>query len=327
MRGKCYERMAILMDKLSNLLAFEKKGDLTSGLNYFLLSNYRVEEAALNDKRLLLIYPRKNLDDIYSLQKHLENISNIYKLPTVLVIERLSALQRNELIKFNIQFIVKKKYFFLPDLGIVLSQKADAEANSVNKLTPSAQVIWFFLLYNNKACVASELGKKLHVTPMTLSRSVRQLESMDLLVTKKVGVDKLILLKENPKKAFSQSLKYLINPISRDEYVEVKKLPQVKVVSGYDALAVYSKMASGDYPCYAVSKAEYKNIDKQAINKFLYDPKRQAEVQIWKYDPWLLSVNGVADELSLFLTIQDSNDMRLKISKQEMMSNLWRRIK
>lgn len=314
------------MDKLRSLLSFKKKSELTDGLNYFLLANYRVEEVAFNDKSIMLISPKKRLADIYSVQKHLENISSIYGLPAVLVVEQLNAFQRNELIKLDIQFIVNNKYFFLPKLGIILSNKADAEINAADKLTPSTQLIWFFLLYNNQACVASEIGKKLLVTPMTLSRSVRQLEQMDLLVTKKVGVDKLIILKEKPKKSFAKSLKYLINPISRIEYIDLKALPKNKLTSGYDALALYSQIGAGEYSCYAVSKNEYKAIDKQAINKFLYDPKRQAEVQIWKYDPSLLSSDGGVDELSLFLTMQGSNDMRLEICKKEMMSNLWRRI-
>lgn len=315
------------MNQLNSLLRLRKKRELTNSLNYFLLANYKVEEVALQDKSILLIYPKKNLDNIYNVQKHLKNISSIYGLPAVLAVEQLSAVQRNELIKLNIQFIVHNKYCFLPNLGIVLSQKADAEIHSVDKLTPSTQLIWFSLLYNNHACVASEIGKKLGITPMTLSRSVRQLERMDLLMTKKAGVDKFILLKDSPKKSFSKSLKYLINPISRIEYIDLKSLPTNKLTSGYDALAIYSQIGAGDYACYAVSKGEYKAIDKQATNKFLYDPKGQAEVQIWKYDPLLLSSNGVVDELSLFLTMQGNNDMRLEMSKKEMMSNLWRRIK
>lgn len=52
--------------------------------------------------------------------------------------------------------------------------------------------------------------------------------------------------------------------------------------------------------------------------KRLRDEQR---IEIWSYPP--LSVNGVVDELSLYLTLKDDEDPRVEKELENMMNKIW----
>jgi hypothetical protein len=57
----------------------------------------------------------------------------------------------------------------------------------------------------------------------------------------------------------------------------------------------------------------------------LVDNTKQAEVEIWRYDPALLSkLPGVVDALSLAVSLSSDDDPRVEESIDELLLNVWR---
>jgi hypothetical protein len=47
-----------------------------------------------------------------------------------------------------------------------------------------------------------------------------------------------------------------------------------------------------------------------------------ARMESWKYDPWVLAENGVADPCSLYLSLRESGDERIKKEIQLLIERL-----
>ena len=45
-------------------------------------------------------------------------------------------------------------------------------------------------------------------------------------------------------------------------------------------------------------------------------------VEIWRYDPSLLAINGVVDPLSLYLCMRTSDDERIRIELKNLMGSI-----
>jgi len=45
-------------------------------------------------------------------------------------------------------------------------------------------------------------------------------------------------------------------------------------------------------------------------------------VQVWRYDPHILSENGKVDKLSLYLSLRDNADDRIQIELENMLNEI-----
>ena len=46
------------------------------------------------------------------------------------------------------------------------------------------------------------------------------------------------------------------------------------------------------------------------------------EIEIWRYDPELFAQNGIVDQLSLYLSLQEMDDERVETARHHMMEQL-----
>ena len=80
---------------------------------------------------------------------------------------------------------------------------------------------------------------------------------------------------------------------------------------------------NGDnYAIYHPQKGYKLDADIEAMED-LIDESKQAAVQLWAYNPGLLTANGVVDRLSLACSYGDEDDDRINIELEEMLDNMW----
>lgn len=46
------------------------------------------------------------------------------------------------------------------------------------------------------------------------------------------------------------------------------------------------------------------------------------EIQVWKYNPKMLSTEGVVDKLSLYLSLKDNEDERIQIELERLINEM-----
>jgi DNA-binding MarR family transcriptional regulator len=186
---------------------------------------------------------------------------------------------------------------------------------------PSSQLLLFFYLYkNNQELPTGETAHVFNISAMQISRAIKQLVALDLVATRKDGVRILISTTENRRDLFERAKPYLLNPVHKRVYVENAELPTDLPLAGYSALSEMSMLSSPRAKTFAF----FGKAKDLTGSDTLVDNTAQAEVEIWRYDPSLLSkVTDIVDPLSLVASLKHDNDPRVEQSIDEILLKVW----
>jgi hypothetical protein len=156
---------------------------------------------------------------------------------------------------------------------------------------------------------------------MQITRAVRQLQKMNLFDVDKDGVSVVIHGKTNPRALFEAAEPYLLDPVKEILYVSDSEKTKDLPLAGISALSRMTMLADDNVLTYAY----HSRTDKLVRENTLSDRERQVRVEIWKYAPALLSKdNGVADPLSVLVSLKGERDERVQQAAEEVLGGLWR---
>ena len=96
------------------------------------------------------------------------------------------------------------------------------------------------------------------------------------------------------------------SPIERILFTDTK--PAGCLIAGETAMGYYTMLAEPTTPIIAIDKATAKE-----NAAFMNKQYGEIKVEVWKYSPALLSENGYADRLSLYLCMKDNEDERIQL--------------
>lgn len=290
----------------------------------FIITRYRLQLVSLNMKPAIFLYPKTELEQIEILKKHIAKIENSENLPIVLILEQITVRQKEYLLREKIPFIVNGKQIYLPFMALYLQERCSAEKQSYKEILPSSQMLLLHFIYcGSKELSTSQAAKDLKLTPTSISRASKQLEEMNLIKSKKIGVQKILFSDISPKMLFQNAEKKLLNPVKRTIYVPKDSIKLELLESGYLALAEYSMLNMPNVKCYATNQPALWT--KIQTNR-LQDSQSQAAIEIWRYDPRRLSHKKTVDELSLALALKEDSDERVEEAVKDMLNNLWRKL-
>ena len=279
----------------------------------FISTRYDSQKVSLSGQKAVFLYPKTELEQVETLKKHLERVKKVADRPVVLVLEQITARQKEYLLREKIAFIVDGKQIYLPFMAAYLQERCDAEKSDREEILPSAQMLLLYFIYEGaKELSTSQAAKDLDLTPTSISRASKQLEEMGTLQSRKIGVQKIL---------FSE--KVLLNPVKRTVYVPCEEVKNELLESGYSALAEYSMLNAPGVWCYASERISQWN---DCMTKDLQDSNSQVAVEMWRYDPRKLSKKKMVDELSLALSLREDADERVEEAVEEMLNDLWRKI-
>lgn len=311
------------MDYIESALGVKVKYQLwkhTAELPYYISDRYELQQVMIDSVKAVFLYPKSELDQIASVKKQIARIQALENLPVVIVMKYISRSRREYMISAKIPFIVPEKQLYLPFMGIALQERFKAEIPAVEKLPPSAQVLFFYYLYQKQTQIyMSEATRALGFSSMTITRAARQLEGTGLFTAKKDGVRKILYGNCQGRDLFEQMQPYLISPIRKIVYVKKQMTLPGAYLAGLSALSANSMINPPGTVCYAVGEenAQFTGTD------ILMDSDSQMEIQIWKYHPAILSGNGVVDTLSLVMTLKDNSDERIEDAVSELLAHIW----
>ena len=289
----------------------------------FISTRYDSQKVSLSGQKAVFLYPKTELEQVETLKKHLERVKKVADRPVVLVLEQITARQKEYLLREKIAFIVDGKQIYLPFMAAYLQERCDAE-KSDREILPSAQMLLLYFIYEGaKELSTSQAAKDLDLTPTSISRASKQLEEMGTLQSRKIGVQKILFSENSPKELFYKAEKVLLNPVKRTVYVPCEEVKNELLESGYSALAEYSMLNAPGVWCYASERISQWN---DCMTKDLQDSNSQVAVEMWRYDPRKLSKKKMVDELSLALSLREDADERVEEAVEEMLNDLWRKI-
>ena len=316
-----------MMDYIYDTLGISirhQKWDKETQVPFFILARYRIECILLDQVKALFLYPKTELDQIATLKKHVARIQKIEKLPVVFALDKMTRQRRQYFLNAHIPFVVENKQLYLPFLGISLQERFDTEDVLTEKLQPSAQVLFFSYIYRNKNELYMNAAiKALGFSAMTLTRAMRQLVQTGIFFSNKDGVQKVLYATAKSEELYKMMKPFLTNPVRRRIYVTKEDTTQRMLLAGNTALSTMSMLNPPRLHCYALESDAGKEL--QGTKKLL-DDEKQVCVELWKYNPHILTVNESVDPLSLALSCIDDKDERVEEALEEVLKGLWRRL-
>ncbi len=290
----------------------------------YIYSRYDLKPVTLNGVEAVFAYPQIELESVNTVKTHIEKIKQLYGVPVVLILTVLSYRYKEYLLRDHIPFVVDGKQIYLPFMAVYLQERCDNEFYVPEYLLPSAQQLLLHFIYNGcRPMATSDAAAWLRLTATSISRASRQLTDLGLVNAETIGVRKMLNSDYTPRDLFDHSQKHLRNPIKKTIYVPRYEIHEKLLLSGYSALSEYSMLNP--------SRIEYYATDSIALlerhsSRRLTNYTDQCAVELWRYDPSVLSNGRCVDELSLALSLREDQDERIEEAIEDMLRKVWRDI-
>jgi hypothetical protein len=123
---------------------------------------------------------------------------------------------------------------------------------------------------------------------------------------------------------FDTALPVLASPVSHVGYLAGTPRERVRPNSGEWALAMRSMLAEPSMATVAAHRSSpLPSIAAWAGMEICNEEDADLRVERWRYPPEALSLDGMADPISLFLMFRDHPDERIDICAREMLEEYW----
>lgn len=264
-----------------------------------------------------------------TVRKHIEQVRSKWDGEIIYVRDQLAAYERKQLIAQKVPFIVPGNQLYLPMLGIDLREHFRALHQTAPTLSPAAQavVLHLLLLTETEVHTPAQLADCLGYTKMSMTRVFNELEAEDLGQIETRGRQRCLTLDMTRQELWQKSLPLMRSPIKHRKHIhanpEARRRDTRWLTAGLPALAQYSMLAAAETSVVAMTAKQWKSVEP----KFDVEPAAASdpdamEVELWTYEPKLLTSDNVVDRLSLYLTLRDNDDERVQGALEEMMEGV-----
>ena len=287
--------------------------DQENKLSINLRETYIYHRMTVLGVQCVLLEVRRVAPSIDQIKKHIRQIQKTTDHQIVLYYKEISRYRRKSLIDNRISFVIENGQMYLPFLGVDLKKTTQNIEEEPSEFSASTQVVYLYFLYHENSVInATELSDILNFSIMTASRALNILYDANLLaytIGGKTGRSKNYRRISNPL-YFLKGRDYLRTPVVKTVHVTTR--PPGVMLAGQEALAALSMINPPDHHVYAISNSEYKNLEMDEIPDFdAIKDLKPVEVELWTYDPRLLSDKDYVDVLSLYLSLKDETDERV----------------
>ncbi len=250
-------------------------------------------------------------------KKQLDIIQRITGMIAILVPVHLYSYNISRLIAQKVNFVIPNKQMFIPSLLLDLTvANTMNEESKKDAIAPLTQCLLLYHLESESLSgrTSYELANKLSVSYASVNRALRWLVSNDLIKLEGVKT-KTVQIELSNMELWDKALPMLVSPIEQLYYTDAAIEGQM--TSGVNALASYTMLNDESRQCCAVSKKDFKALKIIANKQF-----GQNEIQVWKYNPRMLSSTGAVDKLSLYLSLRDNEDERIQIELERLINEM-----
>jgi len=251
------------------------------------------------------------------LDKQKALIVNRIEMIPVFVLDRIASYNLQRLVNQRVNFIISQKQMFIPDLIIDLRRQRISIEHAYAAIPPLAQCVILYKLEKDdmdNRLKTQDIVEKFGVSYATANRTLRWL-SVNNILSVEGGKEKLYFFTNIGKPLWEKALPLLINPVERVVYSDYTV--DNALFAGINALAEYTMINGESNMCYAISEEELKSSGVQTDKKY-----GNNALEIWRYNPALLSNGKVVDKLSLYLTLKDNEDERIQIELDNMINEI-----
>jgi len=222
---------------------------------------------------------------------------------------------RRTLISGKVDFVVIGKQIYLPSMCMYLNERG-LSLNVAGKmiLSPAAQIL---LLYHLQVCslerrTLKDVALLLNYSAKTVSVVTAELVKANICTLEVQGRNKLLNFVQLGKDLWKTVEPLLESPIVQIYYIDElpDELENIVRISYDSALAHYTFLAESKQRTVAIAKRN-PLVRGLLDNGNLHPTEGEIRVELWKYDPVLLSDSSFVDKLSLALCYKNNDDERI----------------
>ena len=290
----------------------------------FLRNEYDILQGEVENIPCLLL---KKIGDmnLAQMKKHMQVVTNYTDTPCVFVLDHVTDYQKKRLIELRISFIVPGKQLYMPFLGVVLSREYKKIKKPAQQISFAAQKIVLLAAYQKwGSMTVTQIARLAGYSKMTVSRCLDELEGVipDCVIVE--GRNRRLSLPsaKTVREQYDFLKPFLRSPVRKvislfDIPLKIKNLS----AGGFSALSEYTMLADNAYPTYAVSKNDFRHLEKD--ESFLITPEGEepkALLEVWEY-LILLTDKKLPDPISLAISFEKRGDTddRTKMAIEKML--------
>ncbi len=295
------------------------------GLPFFLQNLYTFFQVSMLDTPcLVMAFKQEEEQTPATIRKHMDHVQKYWEHTIIYAQRRVSGYNRKRLIEHKVPFVVPGNQMFLPCIGIDLREHFKTIRKIIPKWSPSTQVAFLFALHNHdRYFTPKALADQLGYTPMTMTRAFDELEMAELGEVAMEGRKRILRFDGNKRNLWERALKFLKTPVKKRLWVKSFSNEAIGVEAGLTALAHYSTLAEPPNPVFAMESKEWNVVRHQNhVAELPFAEPDACELEIWSYSPKLFAKDGVVDRLSLFLSLQGTDEERIEMALEEMMEQM-----
>ena len=297
-------------------------------LPLFLREHYKFAEIQMFGRRLFLAL-EKDQPGEFSAGEYARNATILRDRvteDTVLVIPKLPSYVRNRLVREGVPFIVPGSQMFLPMLMVDLRERfSKAKFRVQEKLSPVSQLVVIYqILRKPEANIPlAILGNRLKYSAQAMSHAQEELQTAKLCEVRREGRMAFLDFALQGHALWKKAEPLLTSPVRRTQWVRWGHPRARAVLAGTSALSRMSMLAEDRVVTYAMrDRALTVELEKGGILGCEGPEESDARMESWKYDPWALAENDVADPCSLYLSLRESGDERVQNESRRLIERI-----
>ena len=253
------------------------------------------------------------------IKRHHEALRHSAGMPVIMVFGKIPSYIFMRCTQKNIDMIVGEKRIFLPSLLFITEYATLGESDNPRKMPITAQLMILYHLQRERldGLTTRELAVKLSISYPTVNRALNWLKTNGFIVLSG-DKEKTVSFALTGRHLWETALPHLKSPVEKKVQTNsVTWLPE-SLKSGMEAAGV---IPNEDVPVniLAISSETYKTLKDSIEDDGEYG---ETTIEVWRYDPRLLSDTGTVDILSLYLSLRDTAEERVREELATMMSTL-----
>ncbi len=287
----------------------------------YIRDNYNLQLLSWNEYRCALLSPNSHFWRLPSLKKQFINFRSLCTVPCALYLNGLTAQQRRNLVESRIPFVAESQQVYLPFWGCFFHEKCVPASVVEDTMAPGTQLVFLYMYYNvqNRNMNQTDLAEKLRLSKATCSRAIRDLAGSGIIDIKNEGTNNWIIPQLDKPDFLKKAYSRMKSPVKRVIYVKGVPSGSQFFQSGVKALSSISMVGAKEYDRgLAVSARTASEIPlEDIISKREFEDFGGSVVEVWSYDPELLSEGGRVDDISLLLSLDNDPDERIQMGLDE----------
>lgn len=241
----------------------------------------------------------------------------------VLIADSLPIFSRKQLVEMKIPFIVPGVQLYWPELGFLFRSRVKGKSASqeiIESFDPSTQAVLIAALNRlyHGPITPKELSQRLYYSAMSMTRALDQIEAAGIGKIEKSGRQRFLSFPDNQKALWEKVKTKLNDPVRERARFWERDIPEeCRLLAGESALSEVSMLVAPQTAIYAVGREKWKKIKQKSIPHLETNEPNTCEVQVWRYDPELFSNRKCVDVFSLYLSLQNNEDERVRMMLNE----------